>query len=280
MFGNREKDKAYQKVHRYQFREVLLQKEIVEERGKKQPDAEVIEYSPHENCFRHHGSPRGILPSNLNHSWTVTVDKRKTTEYLGLAIANPGPKQLEILFEFYQGGSLVPGTGVVRENLRPKGHYAGFVHELFPVSFSGVGTLRMSCAADRFSAVALRLDGSQFSSLPADAGTQMWSYTFTDSHGATWNGTWSWRFLDGYGFFGFEADWWMTGPAPIRGVLAENDFLLVWGYGVSEVEGTLVFRGQPPVREGDKDVIFGKRTKPKVDGTADESCTFNATRVY
>jgi hypothetical protein len=150
----------------------------------------------------------GILPVEPNSNWTVSVEKRSATDYTGIAIANPWTSSITFTVDFYQNGSRVPGTVSRTFTLPPSGHMAKFVHEaaLFGNvwnSFSGIGTLRISGTSitGNFSAVALRGDGTQYSSLPADTGVQNWNVTYT---GASGPATWSWRFFDGFHFIGYE----------------------------------------------------------------------------
>lgn len=222
----------------------------------------------------------GIMPAEPSYNWTVTVDTRKSTEYVGVATANPWTNTtVDVFFDLYQGASKVAGTATVKVSLKPLGHYAGFVHQLFP-NFRNVGTLRMS-SSSRFVAVALRGDGTQYSALPADQSTQLWTWTYTNASGTTYNGTWSWRFLNGFSFFGQEQNPWNDYGVDMRGLLTSTYFILEWWWSDSSngTNGTFLFQGKP-VKEADKDVINGKLSSVKQDGTLEYSYTFKATRVY
>jgi len=235
----------------------------------------------------------GILPAEPNSSWTVSVEKRSATDYTGIAVANPWSSSITFNVDFYQNGSRVPGTVSRTFTLPPGGHMARFVHEaaLFGSvwnSFSGIGTLRISgtSSTGTFSAVALRGDGTQYSSLPADAGVQNWTVTYTGQSGPA---TWAWRMFDGFHFIGLEQN--QEGlnqsiqQARLRGVLAPElspaMFVADWIYTSTDgsVQGMIIFQGVPG-KEGSTDVINGTRTDLSKDGTVKTKVTFKATRVY
>lgn len=235
----------------------------------------------------------GILPADTNASWTVSVEKRSSSEYTGIAIANPYGSSVTVYIDFYQNGSRVPGTVTRSFNLPPSGHIARFVHEavLFGdawSSFNGVGTLRIYSTGTlgTFSVVALRGDGSQYSSLPADVGVQNWNLTYT---GAAGPASWAWRPSDGYSFIGFESNYEDAShagqKARFRGVLASDlsPAMFVADYIYSSTDGTaqgmIVYQGVPG-KEGSTDVINGTRTDLNKDGTVKSKNTFKATRVF
>jgi hypothetical protein len=233
----------------------------------------------------------GILPAESNFDWTVSVEKRGSTDYTGLAVANPYAQPLTFTVVFYQNGNRVPGTSPRSFTLPANGHWARFVHEsaLFGDawgSYSGIGTLKISSTTGSFSAVALRGDGTQYSSLPADVGAQNWSVTYAGASGST---TWAWRMFDGYHFIGYEQNYEDGGHvgqrARIRGVVASDltpaMFVADWIYASSDgsVQGMILFQGVPG-KEGSTDVINGTRTDLNKDGAQKSQVTFKATRVY
>jgi hypothetical protein len=226
----------------------------------------------------------GILPAAPNFSWTVAVEKRSSTDYTGFAIANPWNSPATVTLDFYQNGSRVPGTSSVAIPLNAVGHYSNFVHAVYPNAwgnFSGTGTLRISSQSNTFSVIALRGDGTQYSSLQADVGAQMWNWTYADTAG-TQNGSWSWRFNDGYSFMGYEQNSFNADKVRLRGVLAVDItyFLAEWLYTNSDTtKGQIVFMGIPS-REGSTDVINGTRIQLRSDGTILSNVTFKATRVF
>ena len=233
----------------------------------------------------------GILPAEPNSTWTVSVEKRSSTDYTGIAVANPYSDPMTFTVDFYQNGNRVPNTQSRTFTLPGLGHVAKFVHEsaLFGNAwnnFSGIGTLRISSTTSTFSAVALRGDGNQYSSLPADAGVQNWNVTYAGVVGTV---TWTWRFIDGYTFAGYEQD--QEGPnqatqkARLRGVLASDVtpqmFAAEWIYTSSDgsIQGLILFQGLPG-KEGGTDVINGTRTDLNKDGTQKSQVTFKATRIF
>jgi len=235
----------------------------------------------------------GILPAESNFDWTVSVEKRGSADYTGLAVANPYSNPLTLTVDFYQNGIRVPGTSTRTFTLPAYGHLARFVHEgvLFGDvwgSFSGIGTLRISSKTGTFSVVALRGDNSQYSSLPADAGVQNWNVTYAGAGGET---TWVWRMFDGYHFIGYEQNYDDSGhPGQaqrirLRGVVASDltpqMFVADWIYTSTDGanQGMVVFQGLPG-KEGSTDVINGTRTDLSKDGAQKSQVTFRATRVY
>jgi len=233
----------------------------------------------------------GILPSEPNFNWTVSVEKRGSTDYTGIAIQNPWTSSMNVTVDFYQNGSRVPGTTTRTFTIPGSGHLAKFVHEtvLFGdawSNFSGIGTLRIASATNTFVPVALRGDGSQYSSLSADVGAQYWTMYFTTSSGNQ-NCTWTWKTVEGYTFIGKE-----NNPdnvdnyVKLRGVMATDlspqYFLAEWNWRNSSdsSEGVTIFQGVPS-KEGSTDVVNGKRWMYKSDGTIlNGPYTFKATRVY
>jgi hypothetical protein len=225
----------------------------------------------------------GIIPAEWAHTWTIEVDKRAPTDYIGIALANPSDLPIEeITFDLFHGAQRVAGTETVTKSLPAAGHEAFFVHQLFPPPFdlpNGVYTLRMSSLA-RFSAVALRMDGIpiQFSSLPADQEAQLWNWSCTDCVSPL-SGQWSWRFLDGHSFIGSGLSTAAANPFIVRGLLNETRFILDWSTSWSDAMGITVFQGVPGNEDG-TDVINGTVTEVTDSGTVRKTYSFKATRVY
>jgi hypothetical protein len=225
----------------------------------------------------------GILPVSPTNSWTITVDKRQTWENVGVAIANwwkgtnPGDADAEVQFSLYQNGTQVGSSKSI--TVRELGQRSLYVDDkdLFP-TFSGVGTLRISSPNVSVSVMAIRQDGAQFSSLPADAGTQLWNWTYT-ADSTTYTGSWSWRFQEEGDFYGEEQNPWNTGLIRVRGIY-DTFFILEWWWWNSDTDqGTILFQGSPAM-EGNTQVINGKRSVIGSDGSTLSSYTFKATRLY
>jgi hypothetical protein len=223
----------------------------------------------------------GILPADPNFNWTLAVEKRQPSDDTGVAVANPWTSPMSVTFDLYQNGAHV--SGPVTKSIASLGHLAIFVSQLFPgVNYSGVATLKISSAASSFSAVALRADGLQYSSLPTDAGVQYWSVTLTGLIGTE---TWAWRFIDGFTFVGFgtNPDNLVT-PFGVRGVLASDltpqYFLAEWNYQSSGdgTQGVMVYQGVPST-SGSTSVITGTRWQMRSDGTIVATTPFTATRI-
>lgn len=226
----------------------------------------------------------GILPADTNFNWTVAVEKRSATDYTGFAIANPWSGATTITIDFYQNGSRVPGTTSYTFPLNGKAHMANFVHGIFSSAwnnFNGTGTLMISSTPYTVSVTALRGDGTQYSSLQADIGTQWWNWSYTDSSGVAQIGAWSWRFNDGYTFVGFEQNSFSADRVRLRGVLASDvNFFLAESNYVNTTDGSMggwIWMGIPG-KEGTTDVINGRRVDLKSDGTVLSNVPFKATR--
>jgi hypothetical protein len=225
----------------------------------------------------------GVLPVNPNYSWTITVDKQQAWQNVGVAVANWwSDVKANVQFDLYQNGNRVAGTGTVTRDIDPMGQLALYVGDIFP-SFTGIATLRISCSNATISVIAMRQDGSQFSSLSADAGAQLWSWTFTNPDGVQ-NGTWSWRFIEEVSFYGDEQNPWNPDfGVTIRGILDKSSspffFLEWWYYNDASNQGTILFQGIPGTESG-KEVINGSRVAVRRDGTVTTSYTFKATRIY
>jgi hypothetical protein len=229
----------------------------------------------------------GILPVQPNFSWTTAVQRSSSSEDMGVAIANPWGSTITVNFDFYQNGARVPGTTTRTFTLQPLGHMAKMLYEsdLFGSAwstFSGTGTLRISSSVNTFVAMAIRADGSQYSSLPTEAGAQQWTCSYTDTSGSQpvpYTVTWNWRFYDGYTFTGLEQNW-NVNSIPLRGYFDTyyGDFRAEWNYYSSDTDrGEVVFLGR--VQAGNN-TVTGQRVILREDGTVVSTATFTATRVY
>jgi hypothetical protein len=226
----------------------------------------------------------GILPVDPNWSWTTSVQKGSSDDLTGVAVQNPWNSTTTVNFDFYQNGTRVPGTTTQTYPLNNLGHMAIFVDQIFGSTawknFSGTGTLRISSSVSTFVAMAIRADGTQYSSLPTEAGGEQWTCTYTDS-GTSYTVTWNWRFEDGYTFTGYEQNSFNTDKVRLRGVFASDwsDFLAEWNYEDSsdDSRGQIVFLGK--IQSGGNSVT-GHRIQMKQDGTVVSNVSFTATRVY
>jgi hypothetical protein len=228
----------------------------------------------------------GILPAEPNFDWTAAVEKRGPNDLTGIAVANPWTSPVTITIDLYQNGTRVPGSTTRSFTLKASGHMAMFVHEagLFGDAWEGLtgtATLRISAADRPVAATALRADGTQYSSLPMESGSQVWSWSYNTVAG-TQTGTWSWRSHDGYTFVGWEQNAFNSDAVRLRGVQAidKSQFLAEWTYnnGTGDA-GQVVFMGVPG-KEGTTDVINGRRIQLRSDGSIASSAVFKATRVY
>jgi hypothetical protein len=226
----------------------------------------------------------GVLPAVPNFEWDLAIDKRSSNDDMGVAIANPWTttSPIDVTFDLYQNGVRVAGATPVTREISSLGHFAGFVSSLFPsANFSGVATLKIS-GSTCISAMALRGDGSQYSSLSVNADVQHWSI---NNVGLSGTETWAWRFSDGYTFLGYGTNPDNTSSGyRIRGVLAKDlttpYFLAEWNYTDSSdgSEGVMIYQGTPG-KEGGQDVINGTRVKLRSDGINVYQTTFKATRL-
>jgi hypothetical protein len=226
----------------------------------------------------------GILPAMPNRNWTFSIDKQTTNDGMGVALADPYTSANTISFDLYQNGMRVPGTSSVTRSLASLGHLSLFVSQLFPSAvYSGTVTMEISCAQNsNFVAVALRADGSQYSSISVNPGAQSWSVAVTGETGVE---TWAWRFIEGYSFFGAGTNPYNSGKYfGIRGLYATDltpkYFLLEWNYVDSSdtSQGVMIWQGTIGSEAG-VDVINGTRKQMKLDGTIVGTATFKATRT-
>jgi hypothetical protein len=229
----------------------------------------------------------GILPAQPNFNWTIGVEKRGASDYTGIAIANPYTNSQTVTVDFYQNGSRVPGTtSVTLPTLGSLAHTATFVHLLWPAawnSFSGIGTLRIS-STSTVAVTALRGDGTQYSSLPAEAGVQNWNVTYSGQNGAV---TWTWQTYDGYHFIGYEQNNDAPGNtlqrARMRGVTASDlnptMFLLDFIYSSTDAstQGMVTYQG---VLSSNGNTVTGTRSDFDKTGNRKASVSFTATRVF
>jgi hypothetical protein len=222
----------------------------------------------------------GILPADPSQYWTVSVNKRDIEQYVGIALANPSNSTIEVAFDLYSGTHRVPDTTTIKKQLPPRGHTAVFVHQLFGgVELFGDGTLAIGTTSGYFSAVALRLDGSQLSSLPAEREAQHWEWTLTDSAGGKAYGEWSFRYLDEYSFLGHTKQELSDVPVRMRGSLSSERFVGEWLYTNPDgSKGTFVYQGTPGF-EGSDRVINGSAVELKVDGALGRVYSLKATRI-
>jgi hypothetical protein len=230
----------------------------------------------------------GILPVDPNWSWTTSVQKSGSSDLTGVAVQNPWSSTMTVNFDFYQNGARVPTTTTQTYSLSALGHMAIFVDQIFGSTvwsnFSGTGTLRISSSVNSFVAMAIRADGTQYSSLPTEVGAQQWTCTYTDTSGSqpvTYNVTWNWRTYDGWTFTGYEQNSFNADKVRLRGVFASDisDFLAEWNYKdlTDDSRGQTVFMGK--IQTGGN-TVTGHRIQMKQDGTIVTNVTFTATRVY
>ncbi len=227
----------------------------------------------------------GVLPVVPNFQWSFGIDKRASTDDMGVVVANPWSTSgaMDITFDLYQNGIRVPGTASVTVSVAPLGHLARFVSQLFPNAvYSGLVTMEVSSSDNTFCAVALRADGSQYSTLSTNAEVQYWNVALAGVSGTE---TWGWRFNDGYTFLGYGTNPDnQTNAYVIRGVLASDlspaYFLLEWNYSDSSdgSQGVMIYQGTP-ANEGGVNVINGTRISMKKDGTILDTKTFRATQL-
>jgi hypothetical protein len=113
-----------------------------------------------------------------------------------------------------------------------------------------------------------------------DPGVQYWNVSYVNSSG-TMNGSWAWRFLDGYSFMGFEQNAFNDYGIRLRGTMAWdiNSFVAEWNYvNTDGAKGTILYQGVPG-KEGNADVINGTRIQIDKDGNIISNVTFKATRL-
>lgn len=226
----------------------------------------------------------GILPTEANRSWSISVEKRKPGEYVGVAIVNPLGKRITVTVDLFQDGQRIPAALTYSKTIEPQGHWAVFVHQIFPGPYdnlSGTATLRVASVSDAFCAVALRADGSQYSSLPADPGAQTWTWSYTDATKVVHTGTWSWRLSDGASFVGYE----QTAENPdnvsrIRGILDPGYFVAEYYWSNGTIPQGVVFYQGIPAKEGTGDIITGNRVTLNRDGIVVDTVSFKATRQF
>jgi hypothetical protein len=226
----------------------------------------------------------GVLPISPTYNWTITYDKRQASERLAVAIANWwADAGANIQFSLYQNGIQIGNT--VTKDVPALGQRSFYVDDatLFP-SFTGLGTLRISSPDVAVSVMAIRQDGFQFSSLPADTSAQLWRWTFNNGS-ATETGYWSFRFQEEGDFSGEEYNSWNSYFVRVRGIMDKEYkfFILEWWWYESATEmGTVLFQGNVST-QGSTQVITGKRVIMKSDGSIDTSrgpYSFTATRLY
>jgi hypothetical protein len=217
----------------------------------------------------------GILPSFPNFVWIIAAEQRKSSDDSGIAVVNPwADTPLTVVFELYQNASRVPGTSVVSKTLQPYGHIAIFASQLFAGAvYNGVATVKISSSTGPFCAVALRADGSQYSSLPPASEVDLWNWSFNDGT-STYTGQWSWRYLDGYTFYGWE--WWGNDWVYARGQVDGSYVILEWELydENSQGTGTVLYQGRLS-----GNTITGWRTVVSHDGTLLSKCQFTASRA-
>jgi hypothetical protein len=224
----------------------------------------------------------GVIPVEANNYWSLAVEKRQSSDDTGVAIANPWAttNSITVAFDLCQNGNRVPGTSTVTKTIKPLGHLAAFVSELFPgVNYSGIATLKVSSPQTTVAAVALRADAmSQYSSMPTDAGVQYWSVTITGLSGTE---MWGWRFIDGYTYLGYASNPDNT-RIRLRGVLAldlsPQYFLAEWNWinNTTGVQGSMIYQGTiNPAGT----TISGTRIELKSDGTVLSTHPFTANRI-
>lgn len=230
----------------------------------------------------------GVLPVTPNFSWTTSIQKGSATENTGVAVANPWSSSITVNFDLYQNGVRVPGTTTQTKTLNGYGYSALFVDQLFgstPLNaFNGTGTLRISSATDTFVAMAVRADGTQYSSLPMEANAQQWTCSYTDPTNGATAVTWNWRFVNGYDFTGHEMHGttaFNNSTVMIRGQLITdiNDFFVNWTWwdSATSTRAQVIYQG---VIQSDGITVTGNRVLLKQDGTIVTNVPFTATRVY
>jgi hypothetical protein len=224
----------------------------------------------------------GVLPSVPNFSWSFAIDKQTSNDMMGVAIANPyETDSLAVSLDLYQNGTRVPGTSSVTRTLAPLGHLSIFVSQLFPgANYSGTATLVASSTQNPFSAIALRADKSQYSSLSVNSEVRSWRVTITGVSGTE---TWAWRFIDGYTFIGSGTNSYNEDSGyKVRGVcaadLSPKYFILEWNYSGDTGQGVMLYQGIMGT-EGGAEVINGTYQQIDINGSIVKTASFKATRT-
>ena len=221
------------------------------------------------------GDSVGILPSGVQRTWYVPVDRQQSNENTGIAVANPNGFAVDVEFNWYQGPNRVPGTTSERRALPPMGHLSRFVSELFPVNFTGIATLEIYGIQGNVAAVALHASGSQYSFIPAQPAVELWNYAVTDAGGSVLEGgTWCWKYNESTGFHGVAAV--ALQRFDLRGSFEGNRFELVRFS--TPAEGAHFFTGVLQTEAG-RAVIRGARLEIGDNGTVLRTATFTANRL-
>ncbi|MBI2820919.1 MAG: hypothetical protein HYX74_01720 [Acidobacteria bacterium] len=152
----------------------------------------------------------GVLPTEENVFWSITFDRRNSSQNVGVAVVNPTDRILDVTFDLFVGPNRAPGTGTVRRSLAPRGHLASYITEIFSSNFIGTATLEVRTGTNRFgdeiSVMVLRQDGSQLSSLPANKPQFIWDWVSPATGTPSAGGYWFWTHLEKDRFFGTEVN--------------------------------------------------------------------------
>lgn len=213
----------------------------------------------------------GVLPSELVHFWTVTVDKRNSADNVAVAVSNPTDRAIEITFRLFKGTTQI-GT-LVRRTLQPRGHLAAYVNEIMGSSFFDIGTLTIESSV-YFNAMALGQSGpADFYGLPAFKATQVWDWT-----SGSLSGRWHWAFVDNGSFYGVERSAALNPPQTFMRGFFDNRFVLEYLSDGVGVKGVILFQGTLTT-ENNVDTVSGTRLVINESGAIVSSQSFKATRV-
>jgi hypothetical protein len=221
----------------------------------------------------------GVLPSGVQRTWYTIVSRLTADDYTGIAVANPNTFPLDVEFNLYQGPIRLPGTTSERRTLPPMGHLGIFVHQLFPVNFSGTATLEVYGTQGQVAVASLHAIGAQYSALPAHPAVETWEFTVTDERGAiVENGNWCWKYNESTGFHGVASSGALR--FDFRGSFDGRRFELVRFGPDGGSTGVDLYMYQGVLKAlGDLVVVRGRRLDIGENGDVLRTSDFSATRL-
>jgi hypothetical protein len=218
----------------------------------------------------------------------IQVDQRETGSNTGLAFANPDDSAVTVTLDLFQGSTRVASPILV--TLQPNQHYTRLFSEIYPFFGAQQGTLILEAAPSRaVPVVALRLDGSNLTSIPVRPLGFSFQYSVTGEGGATTESGW-WIFdLAGFNVMGtgkieFPAS---ADISDIAGSWAGTNFQFSYRKLLRDgTTGTVVFGGISAGQEstvgvdGKEKAVIGKAITIGADGQTVSVGTFTAFHKF
>ncbi len=230
----------------------------------------------------------GVTAAQRFRRGIIQVDHRESGSDSGVAFANPDTISVTVTLDLFQGPNRIASP--LQVTLQPNQHFAKLVSEMFPTLWNQQATLVIETEANRaIPFLALRLDGSQLTSIPVRPLGFTFQYTVTNEGGtALETGLWQ------FDFAGFNLIGAGVVETPVRAEIPEatgswmgTNFQFRYRKTLpGNTVGMVVFNGTSAGAEstidtnGKSKIVSGKVTTIGADGKAVSVNNFTAFHKF